>query len=403
MTKILTPINLSGNELQNARIQNLGGAPGSPVLGQVYFDTALGQFGVWCGSGPGWVYLTAGSSANVSQSGNSAAAGILKVSAGANTNIADYAGGTGLLKSSASGVVSPAVAGTDYLSPTGSGAALTGLTQPQISGLTAALAALAPLAGPAFTGLPTTPTPTGSTGIANKGYVDSVAQGLDAKPSAKAIATSSITLSAPQTIDGVSVVAGDRVLAQAQSTASQNGLWVVAAGAWTRPTDFATGSSQQGVYVFVEGGTANASTGWILTGTGAITVDTSSQTWTQFTGAGDITVGAGLAKTGNQISITSGGLPVAQGGTGATTAGGAKTNLGFAGIFNSAAIGDGTSTTLTVTHNLGNAVPHVQVWDVSGGNPVAVICDITATSTNAVQLSFTVAPASSSIKCVVVG
>src|SRR6266487_3877685 len=140
--------------------------------------------------------------------------------------------------------------------------------------------------------------PTNPQDAATKNYVDSVAQGLDAKPSVKALSTSNVTQSGPQTIDGVSCVANDRVLLTGQSTASQNGIWIVASGSWTRPTDFASASSQLGAYVFVEGGTNNANTGWVLTGTSAITVDTTSETWTQFTGAGDITAGTGLSKSG---------------------------------------------------------------------------------------------------------
>lgn len=162
----------------------------------------------------------------------------------------------------------------------------------------------APLASPTFTGTVTVPATVNATDAAQKAYVDSVAAGLDAKPSVKVIATGNITLSGTQTIDGVAVAAGDRVLAAGQSTSSQNGLWTVASGSWTRPADFASGSTQLGAFVFVEGGTANASSGWVLTGTGPVTVDTGAQTWTQFSGAGEITAGTGLSKSGNTISLT---------------------------------------------------------------------------------------------------
>lgn len=166
---------------------------------------------------------------------------------------------------------------------------------------------LAPLASAALTGSPTAPTPSGPTGIANKAYVDSTSQGLDGKPSARVIATSNITLSGLQTIDGTALSSGDRVLAAGQSTSSQNGLWVAASSGWARPADFATGSIQQGTYVFIEAGTVNFNSGWMLTGGTPVTVDTSAQAWTQFSGAGEITAGAGLAKSGNTLSVATSG------------------------------------------------------------------------------------------------
>jgi hypothetical protein len=226
---------------------------------------------------------------------------------------------TGILKGNGT-AVSAATAGTDYLAPNGSGAALTGITAAQVGADASGAAATAQsnaeaaslslanggtVAGPvAFTSTATAETPTQSTQIANKAYVDSVAAGLDAKPSVTALAASNITLSGTQTIDGVAVTAGERVLCTSQSTSSQNGLWVVASGSWTRPTDFASGSTQLGAFAFVEAGTAYGSSGWVLVGASAVTVDTSAQTWTQFSGAGEINAGTGLSKSGNTLSVT---------------------------------------------------------------------------------------------------
>src|SRR5688500_7116538 len=81
-------------------------------------------------------------------------------------------------------------------------------------------------------------TPSAGTDAATKTYVDSIDQGLDPKGSAKALATTNITLSGTQTIDGVALSAADRVLLTAQTDPAENGLWVVAGGAWTRPTDY---------------------------------------------------------------------------------------------------------------------------------------------------------------------
>jgi hypothetical protein len=174
----------------------------------------------------------------------------------------------------------------------------------EASRATTAEALLAPKASPTFTGTVTVPATVNATDAAQKAYVDSVAQGLDNKPSVTALAAANISLTGTQTIDGVGVVAGNRVLATGQSTASQNGIWTVASGAWTRPADFASGSVQLGASVFVEGGTSNSSSGWTLTGTSPVTVDSGSQTWTQFSGAGEITAGTGLSKSGNTLSNT---------------------------------------------------------------------------------------------------
>lgn len=90
--------------------------------------------------------------------------------------------------------------------------------------------------------------PTVATDAATKSYVDSVAQGLDIKASVKVATTANITLSGTQTIDGIVLVASDRVLVKDQTTGTQNGIYVVAAGAWTRATDMASGSDASGAF-----------------------------------------------------------------------------------------------------------------------------------------------------------
>jgi phage-related tail fiber protein len=140
---------------------------------------------------------------------------------------------------------------------------------------------------------------------ATKAYVDATKQGLDVKDSVRAATTADITLSGTQTIDGVSVVAGNRVLVKNQSTGSENGIYVVVSGgAWTRAVDFNTSAKvTSGAFTFVEEGTANADSGWVLTTDGTITLDTTALVFTQFSGAGQITAGAGLTKTGNTLDV----------------------------------------------------------------------------------------------------
>jgi len=142
---------------------------------------------------------------------------------------------------------------------------------------------------------------------ATKYYVDNVAQGLDTKASVVAATTANITLSAAQTIDGVSIVAGDRVLVKNQTTQSQNGLYLASASAWTRTTDADTWAELVSAYVFVESGTTQSDTGWVCTVNAGGTLGTTAVTWTQFSGAGTYTAGTGLTLTGTVFSITNAG------------------------------------------------------------------------------------------------
>jgi hypothetical protein len=145
--------------------------------------------------------------------------------------------------------------------------------------------------------------PTSAQDAATKAYVDSVAQGLDAKGSVKAATTANITLSGAQTVDGVSVVAGDRVLVKNQSTASQNGVYVGQSGAWTRALDMDVWSEVPNAFVFVEQGTTQADTGWVCTADQGGTLGTTSVPWTQFSSAASYVAGAGLTLTGNVFDV----------------------------------------------------------------------------------------------------
>ncbi len=149
--------------------------------------------------------------------------------------------------------------------------------------------------------------PTVGTDAATKSYVDTVAQGLTSKAPVRVLATSNLTLSGTQTIDGVAVVAGNRVLAAGQTTASQNGVYVVAAGAWARAADMAAGSNAASDYLFVQEGTSYADTGWVCSSdAGSDVVGTNSLTFVQFSSAGAILGGAGLVKTGNTLDVGDG-------------------------------------------------------------------------------------------------
>lgn len=134
--------------------------------------------------------------------------------------------------------------------------------------------------------------------------IQNASAGISAKDAVRVATTANITLSGAQTIDGVSVIAGDRVLVKAQTTGGENGIYVAAAGAWTRSADANTALlMKSGSFVFVCEGTTNADSGWILSTDGAITLGTTTLTFVQFSGAGTITGGAGLTKTGSTLDI----------------------------------------------------------------------------------------------------
>jgi hypothetical protein len=186
-------------------------------------------------------------------------------------------------------------------------------------------------------------TPSAATDIANKLYVDTVAQGLDAKASCLAATTANITLSGAQTIDGVSVVAGNRVLVKDQTAPEDNGIYLCASGAWTRTTDAATFDSLVSAFTFIEQGSVNADAGFVCTADAGGTIGTTAIPFSQFSGAGTFTAGTGLTLTGTVFSLTSP-VAVANGGTGLTSLGtGVATFLGTPSSANlAAAVSDET-------------------------------------------------------------
>jgi len=193
------------------------------------------------------------------------------------------------------------------------------IAQSKISGLTTDLAAKLALAGGTMTGaiamgtnkITGLGTPTDGTDAATKNYVDSAAQGIDWKASVRAATTAAVTLASDlengDTLDGVTLATGDRVLVKNQATGSENGIYVVkASGAPDRSTDADTGAELTSNFaVFVEEGTVNADQGYTLTNNGSITIGTTALTFTQFTGLGQIIAGTGLDKTGNTLDIDS--------------------------------------------------------------------------------------------------
>ena len=149
--------------------------------------------------------------------------------------------------------------------------------------------------------------------LVSKEYVDAIKQNLDIKDSVHLASTSNVSLTggasgleAGDSIDGVALVAGDRVLLKNQTDASENGIYVAVSsgGNPARSTDANSNDKvNAGMFVFVEEGTVNADNGFVLTTNGAITLDNTSLTYTQFSGAGQIVAGDALSKSANTLNV----------------------------------------------------------------------------------------------------
>lgn len=144
--------------------------------------------------------------------------------------------------------------------------------------------------------------PSSALHAATKQYVDAISAGIQPKTEVACATTANITLSGEQTIDGV-LTSASRVLAKDQSTGSQNGLYVSAAGAWTRTTDMDADSEAPGALVFVSGGTANGSTQWQVSTPAPITLGTTAITWVKTFQAAAYIGGAGLTLSGLTFAV----------------------------------------------------------------------------------------------------
>ena len=154
-------------------------------------------------------------------------------------------------------------------------------------------------------------TPSTNQDIANKFYVDTVAQGLGPKAACSAGTTANITLSGLQTIDGYSVTAGQRVLVKNQTASAENGIYVASASAWTRATDMDVWAEVPGAYTVILNGSSNADTGWVCTATASGTIDVTAMPWVQFSGSATYFAGTGLTLASNTFSITNTGVTAA--------------------------------------------------------------------------------------------
>lgn len=395
-------IDLGKFQLLNAAIQNLASAPSSPVAGQVYFDTGDDTFYGW--DGTQWVALgsVSGGGGGVETIAIASANGFTGSSDDDPTDptITIATSVTGILKGNGT-AVSAATSGTDYAPATSGTGALKGdgsggfgaATINDLGSQTADYSANSHK----ITNLAT---PTSSTDAATKAYVDALSQGLDFKSSVRVVVTTNGTLATAyengDSAGGVTLATGDRILLGGQTTATENGIYTVnASGAPTRAADAdASGEISKGTIVYVEAGT-NSGQLWVCSATASTpwVPDTDTSTWTQFAGAADIVAGNGLTKSGNTLAAGAGtGISVNADDIAIDTA---VVVRKFADD-----IGDGSSTSIAITHNLGTRDVTVAFYDNSTHD--AVFVPYTCNSTSQITADFgSFAPASDAYRVVI--
>ena len=379
--QFLTSINLTQNQLQNASIQPLSAAPGTPVSGQIYFDTTLTAIRVW--DGTAW------------------------------TNRAtDY-----LLLQGNNGAY--------YLSRTNHTGTQLAAT---ISNLAATVQAYslstfaAPTADLSIGGfkLLNVATPINGSDAANKNYVDASVQGLSQKPTARAATTGALatntyangtagvgaTLTASAvgvlTIDGYTPALNDVLLIKNEATAANNGLYTLTtvgtagfAYVLTRSTVMNSSTTFGGGFVAVENTSVSlANTLWLCDVANVVTVGTTAITFVQINGATQLTAGNGISISANIVSVTA---------TTGIVVTGAGVGVDFTIVPKkySVTFGDGTSTSFTITHSLGTLDVIHEVYAVAGGAKVE--CDVLHASTTTSTLGFGAAPTASQYRIVCMG
>jgi Repeat of unknown function (DUF5907) len=482
-------LDFSKYEARNIRAHQLGTAPASPVTGQLYYNTADNTLYWWDGttwqSAKGGVAATppatpttqgtiqlAGDLAGTATSPQIAAGvivdadiaaankdgvaatpsmrtlgiGAQQAAAGNDARFTDARAPTAHHVNHEPGGSDPlnvdAAVGTGSLRTLGAGA------QQAMPGNRVLNVISAPTGAVSMNGQAVTNVldPASAQDAATKNYVDGMSTGLSWKQPVRVMSTVSVGGGAAPggnlTIDGIAVVNGDRVLLVGQTSPQFNGIWQVNTSAsWNRTLDANSSAELVNAAVFVSAGTANADSAWVCTTDSPITVDTTPLTWVQFSGAGQITAGTGLTKTGNTIdavgttnrilvnadnidiaanyvgqssittlgTITAGvwngtAVPVANGGTGQATAKAAReTGLSAAGIY----VNGSNPATLTwlitaAVHGLrASRGLLVQIVDIASGN--VELPDINISTAGDVTITWGVAPSAGSKWLTIVG
>lgn len=363
----LVPIDLKQNELRNAIVQNLATAPASPLAGQIYYDTVADAVLWW--NATTWVNPLA----RANHTGTQLAVTI--------SNLA---------------------------------ATVQAYTLDQF----AAAAANVNLNGHLINNLGS---PVAATDATNKAYVDANIQGVTTKPSAKYATTAALpantyangssgvgaTLTgnangALANQDGQTPAAADIVLVKNEATAANNGLYTVTqvgTGSLpyilTRHLDMDDSTEFQGALIAVETGTVGAGTLWLCSNTASITVGTTSVTFVQLNAATSYLSGNGISIAGNTISASAGNGIVVDGT-------GIRVDTTVTARKYSTTVGDGSTTSFTITHSLGTQDVLIQVRQAASPYQV-VYTDCEATTTTTATVAFSTAPASNQYRVTVIG
>jgi hypothetical protein len=366
--KFLTQLDMSQLEILQLRLQNLTSDPATPgVVGQIWYDTVNNKVGVRGASSVTYKLVRDGGDLSAGSVLNTALA----------TNPLARANHTGTQLAATISDLATTVQAyrlDQFAAPT----AAVSLNNQKITTLA---------------------DPTADTDAANKRYVDGVVASLSWKEEVVVATTTAGTLATSfangQTVDGVTLATGNRILIKNQATGTENGIYTVnATGSPTRTTDSDSGAEIQGTAVFVASGTSNGGTRWVCNNTGTITVGGTALVFVQFSAGGTYTAGNGLTLTASDFNVGAGtGISV-----GADTV---SIDTTITARYKTGLIGSGAATSITYNHALGNQFVHVQVYEVA--TLALVDCDIVLTDTNNVTLTFATAPATNAMRVVVIG
>ena len=377
--KFLANLDLNLNQLIQAVFHLLGTDPQTPTKGQVWFNSTSNTLKIYDGTSVKTIVNGVGVSAPITKSGTDASPVI---------------------------GISDATSSTSGAMPFSDKAKLDNST----ASSTPSTLVIRDSAGNSSFADPTT-----GSHAATKNYVDNLSFGLKWKDPVKAATTLEITLSGIQTIDGIPILAGDRVLVKNQSTSTTNGIYIAASGPWSRSEDFNSDSEVASGTLMVSRGTVNADTQWTCT-TDSPVLGTSAIVFVQMNGGSSITAGDGLAYSGNTLNVGTASTSrivvnadnidlattgVSQGTYSKVTVDSyGRVTAGNYGASYAVNVGDASGTQFVVTHNLNTRDINVQVYRNSSPWDT-VFCDVERNGVNEITLRFAIPPTSNEYRVVI--